>query len=290
MLKVQCESLGPLGVPENFEMTVRELWFCYSDVKDWRAHKEGEGQMGTILMTVCLLYIALVYTRSKITPLELIRYIEEGSVPYYGLEDVVPQKHMIKFRNQLIPRYGLTMSQLYKQSRQLYLLLPLPPGPPANIGSIVPKLVDHLHLPRCVCGCVLRLMSTVSLDTMGCFRDRGRVGGRGLVPPELTCMAAVFLVLKIVYVLDDVHEFIDNSEDNPADSPDGDDVACDELFLYAWSEWVLVYMEGERRRVNHLLQPLYSRELERLETFARYSEFCRRIVYSSFRVTTKYSE
>lgn len=101
-------------------------------------------------------------------------------------------------------QYGLSVQRLQKQCRLLYLSLDLPPAPQAPVGAVVGALLRGLHLPAVLGPPALRLMSLYGPDTRGVFKPHKL--GQKMHSAESTCMAAIFVVLKLLYVLDGICE------------------------------------------------------------------------------------
>lgn len=168
----------------------------------------------TMVKTLALIHLALVWSREALTLSDLLRLVKEGHIPYVNAYEELPEemklfgKDALLFSVLSIPSHNT----LHREAQALVQFLQLPAFPPISRQTLLhpallslrfltdANLPDELH--RWVC----RLM-----DRAGMADQRGftiNAQSHGILPRyEVQTAALIIVTMKLIFGLDDHTEW-----------------------------------------------------------------------------------
>ncbi|XP_072320481.1 TATA box-binding protein-associated factor RNA polymerase I subunit B-like, partial [Eucyclogobius newberryi] len=255
-------------------------WSAGSVDSDSYVSVSGRRRWGRSLMsmrkTLALLYVALVWSRQKITLCDLLRLVERGVVPYVNSYECfhddmkLSSRDGLIFRVQSIPSY----SMIHSESKNLIKFLQLPAFPPISSQSplhplnLSLRLLMELNLPDEMSQCVESVLSRADLVTSA----RLTLDPKSYQLPhyELLAAAAIIVSMKLLFGLDDETEWELSSEASSTESGE----------VFSLRRWYRLLQgalhRGQRRRRQHKARkqwvpkkPFYFTQKEKIVTLKR---------------------
>ncbi|XP_023152896.1 TATA box-binding protein-associated factor RNA polymerase I subunit B [Amphiprion ocellaris] len=182
----------------------------------------------SMMKTLALIHLALVWSREALTLSDLLRLVNEGHVPYVNAYEQLPEemkvvgKDALLFRVESIPSHRV----VHKEAQALVLFLQLPAFPPVTCETLLhPELLslryltdtnlpDELHLWVC------RLMEQAGMadQTLHTFDPHSCP----VLPRyDVQTAALIIVTMKFLFGLDDQTEWnLSNEVGNQSDSGD----------------------------------------------------------------------
>ncbi|XP_065919250.1 TATA box-binding protein-associated factor RNA polymerase I subunit B-like isoform X2 [Dysidea avara] len=237
----------------------------------------------TLMSCVAVCYLGLLYAGETVLLVDIARWTRMNYIPYYQLRTSVLPDHITMTtadRRTFSPVHTLRPDRIYLHARKLYQGLSLPELPVADVLAIGKKLLSRLLLPVSFQGCLHKLLLIHQMDPSHGLSSRHLKGSER---SEVECMAAIVVLLKMFYRLDDQYEVHQSryvqSEHCTTSQEHG---------MFVWSDWVKMFSEyhNQKDTAGLLLTP---EELLRTKDLKEYLEFCKMQVFGCNRKETKYS-
>ncbi|XP_071949071.1 TATA box-binding protein-associated factor RNA polymerase I subunit B-like [Antedon mediterranea] len=201
-----------------------------------KINKEPHIRILSLRHLVCFLYIGLRYLKEPIIMNDLVRWIQIGKLPFYGTDDLLPNyivasmgaSEQRKFKCREIP--GLPNFEKLWRSLTTYLLIEN--LPPPGLSLLVSRFVVDLNLPNEILALTKRIL-LCKLNRSQCSKRKRKDKKRHPLY-ELEALAAIVVVLKLCFRLDDDFEYEQSSLCRRVNE------CCEAGSDYfIWNEWVL---------------------------------------------------
>ncbi|XP_041831440.1 TATA box-binding protein-associated factor RNA polymerase I subunit B isoform X2 [Melanotaenia boesemani] len=221
------ESNPPSSAGSNTE-SGSEWSSSTNDLRRLTSRRRRSQSRMTMVKTLALIHLALVWSREALTLSDLLRLVKEGHIPYVNAYEELPEemklfgKDALLFSVLSIPSHNT----LHREAQALVQFLQLPAFPPISRQTLLhpallslrfltdANLPDELH--RWVC----RLM-----DRAGMADPRGftiNPQSHGILPRyEVQTAALIIVTMKLIFGLDDHTEWeLSNQVSSQDDSDD----------------------------------------------------------------------
>ncbi|XP_052379320.1 TATA box-binding protein-associated factor RNA polymerase I subunit B isoform X2 [Oncorhynchus keta] len=179
--------------------------------------------------TLALCHLALLWAREAITLADLLRFVNEGHIPYVNAYEDFPEEMKLYGRDSLIFRVESipSYSHLHKEAQTLAVFLELPLFPPITLDCLMhPSLLTlryltEANLPDELHDWVCRIMEKAGMESSVTFEP---MRSRSPLPHyDVQAAALIIVAMKLLFKLDDHTEWdlSNDASDKNKENPDG---------------------------------------------------------------------
>ncbi|XP_014060329.2 TATA box-binding protein-associated factor RNA polymerase I subunit B isoform X1 [Salmo salar] len=178
--------------------------------------------------TLALCHLALLWAREAITLADLLRFVNEGHIPYVNAYEDFPEEMKLYGRDSLIFRVESipSYSHLHKEAQTLAVFLELPLFPPITLDCLLhPSLLSlryltEANLPDELHDWVCRIMEKAGMESSVTFEP---MRSNSLLPHyDVQAAALIIIAMKLLFKLDDHTEWdlSNDASDKNKENPD----------------------------------------------------------------------
>ncbi|XP_077981949.1 TATA box-binding protein-associated factor RNA polymerase I subunit B-like [Glandiceps talaboti] len=194
----------------------------------------------TMNMTICFLYLALIWLGEPILLSDLIRWVSEGHIPFFSAWKLLPKHMRLSSTDRLLlcPKAMSNNSKIRFKVGRLAEFIQLEHFPPVDVSKIVPRLILELHLPAELNGYVKNLIeksNTCKEFTVGSSNQQ-----KSAEFYEGIAVGFIIVAVKMMFGLDDV---IEHGISQCAVMLQA--VKNTDLKIFIWDDWVTFIKKRE---------------------------------------------
>jgi len=225
-------------------------------------------------LTLALCYIGLVYLEEPILLSELIRWSQEGHLPYHKANEIFPKE--MKFSDNDFRSFNTKLCPDIKKLTKFVVKLVKSLDVDVKYSSdmlkiITTSVVMDMQLPDAISKLTFILMDRIKftfsfLEIKSHFSSHYTLEG---------CICAfISIAMKCVYYLDGQHEYADHSNT----------YILEQLSIPSipsWKEWVVEHMRRMKSRLKNGI-PLNESEMFYVDDLRTYTDYLQKDVFKSF--------
>eukprot|EP00111_Clytia_hemisphaerica_P020976 TCONS_00061868-protein len=225
-----------------------------------------------LVNTLCLCYIGLIIVEEPLIASDLLRWVREGFLPYHNIADILPNEMKYSCYDTKSLNYfrDITSDAFARRSASVIAQLGVQLKCSVTTAKIVAaNLLVDLEFPRSLLDLVSHLMDTLQFEY--------KFTKRNMFKSLDGCVAAFIVVaVKLVYYLDDFHEFNNIRRNWFLEEFDIQPVEL------SWIRWVALSFKKKISKLRNGI-PLCERDLKYVDDFTLYIDFCCKDVFGSFK-------
>ncbi|XP_048585049.1 TATA box-binding protein-associated factor RNA polymerase I subunit B isoform X2 [Nematostella vectensis] len=270
--------------PTKAEEKTEDLLFSDSDTEDDKSGDENIGSLNSnsrqnkslcLRTTVAIIYLALLQLNEPTFLSDIIRWIKEGSFPYFGGTRFLPNYMKLSHSDsRALSLNCVPMRQhVLMNARSIARTLNIKSFPQQDLKIYISRYILDLNLPGIIHGFVHRLMQILT----PLFSVFGKTLQRN--DYELAAMAYILMAVKLCYGLDDKN---DNSKRfQEALSQTTDEAVDTHNTLPLWSDWASCAQACQSKR-REAGVPWTDEELRETRDPRTYGTFCKTAAFGSW--------
>ncbi|XP_076803163.1 TATA box-binding protein-associated factor RNA polymerase I subunit B-like isoform X1 [Clavelina lepadiformis] len=227
----------------------------------------------TLSKLISILYIGVQWCKELITLGDLIKWIEQGYIPYIDwFHHLLPHMKLTNFditsTQKPIPSYQM----LVRQTTLLIDYVEMPTMPEADIHHLVLRYITQLNLPRSLASLVHGLMTLNGFK----YARKKKVGLLvQMYQPDVVAMSLIVVIMKLFLGLDDEREW---ALDESAQECHAFGHDCKPFLWKTWSGYHLRRWQKVRNNPNNIFQ---GNDPEAIEDLHSYTEHWENIILSA---------
>ncbi|XP_029451711.1 TATA box-binding protein-associated factor RNA polymerase I subunit B isoform X3 [Rhinatrema bivittatum] len=212
-----CSDVGSGNISSDVNIASDTTFVCSGSVDggSYLHENQKERLLMSMPMTLAFCYMALLWWRESITLVDLLRFVEDGHIPYVNTFQQFPEELKLYgpdvkiFQVQSLPSYD----EVFKMMLKLAAFLDLPSFPQItekcffhpNVLCI--KYLMEANLPDEFHNWTCRVVKKTGLGDVA-FLTFDPLKSKRMVKYEVQAAALIVVVLKLFFLLDDRYEWL----------------------------------------------------------------------------------